>query len=267
MFIQGRAIPLDSVVVVIGANGFIGLETCEKLLVAGYRVDVVKDSVWMHNLFDEKWPGNSSWLLWLTVKKGALLMTPSEASLPYRAAGVIYVSTPIVFYTDPTNVVVANIRSTINTLEAAAKAGVQRYILSSSSKAVETTTYDDTPRYLTAQTYNWESILKAYQGSNEETFKRMLYVYSAGRTLAELAFWSWIAENCVVPDGIFGWGLVGATSSNKMLRAALAGEWSSVPMTLCEHRLNADRKFLEGFLADIEDTSRLIVAAVAKYLP
>jgi NAD(P)-dependent dehydrogenase (short-subunit alcohol dehydrogenase family) len=61
MHIKDPAIPFDSVVVVIGANGFIGLETCEKLLEAGYKVrgtvrDAEKHSTWMHELFDGKWP-------------------------------------------------------------------------------------------------------------------------------------------------------------------------------------------------------------------
>jgi uncharacterized protein YbjT (DUF2867 family) len=62
MIINNPAIPLDSIVVVIGANGFIALETCEKLLQAGYRVrgtvrDVQRHHDWMHALFDKKWPG------------------------------------------------------------------------------------------------------------------------------------------------------------------------------------------------------------------
>ncbi|PKK45015.1 hypothetical protein CI102_12205 [Trichoderma harzianum] len=56
------AIPFDSVVVVIRANGFVGTETCQKLLKAGYRVrrtvwDVQYHRAWMHALFDRKWPG------------------------------------------------------------------------------------------------------------------------------------------------------------------------------------------------------------------
>jgi uncharacterized protein YbjT (DUF2867 family) len=62
MIIPSPAIPFDSVVVVIGANGFIGTETCQKLLEAGYRVrgtvrDVQYHRAWMHALFDHKWPG------------------------------------------------------------------------------------------------------------------------------------------------------------------------------------------------------------------
>ena len=62
MHISDRAIPLDSTVVVVGANGYIAVEACDKLLEAGYRVrgtvrDVERHRVWMHRLFDDKWPG------------------------------------------------------------------------------------------------------------------------------------------------------------------------------------------------------------------
>lgn len=61
MNVPHPAIPLGSTVVVIGANGYIGLETCEKLLGAGFRVrgtveDLKRHGTWMHALFDAKWP-------------------------------------------------------------------------------------------------------------------------------------------------------------------------------------------------------------------
>jgi uncharacterized protein YbjT (DUF2867 family) len=62
MRISDPAIPLGSIVVVIGANGYMGVETCEKLLQAGFYVrgtvrDVEKHRSWMHKLFDKSWPG------------------------------------------------------------------------------------------------------------------------------------------------------------------------------------------------------------------
>jgi len=62
MKINDPAIPFGSTMVVIGANGFIGIETCAKFLQAGYRVrgtvrNVEKHHGWMHKLFDETWPG------------------------------------------------------------------------------------------------------------------------------------------------------------------------------------------------------------------
>jgi hypothetical protein len=70
----------------------------------------------------------------------------------------------------------------------------------------------------------------------------MLIVYSAGRTLAELSFWSWVEENrypfvvnSVCPDGNFGRGLVGATSSNALLKKILAGDWTEALIPLGEY--------------------------------
>jgi uncharacterized protein YbjT (DUF2867 family) len=62
MHISNPAIPLDSIVVVVGANGYMAVETCEKLLQVGYRVrgtvrDVERHQAWMHTLFDKEWPG------------------------------------------------------------------------------------------------------------------------------------------------------------------------------------------------------------------
>lgn len=62
MHITDRAVPLDSIIVVVGANGFIGADTCEKVLQAGLRCrgtvrDAERDRAWMHALFDKQWPG------------------------------------------------------------------------------------------------------------------------------------------------------------------------------------------------------------------
>ncbi|CAG9992992.1 unnamed protein product [Clonostachys byssicola] len=258
MHIKDPAISIDSVVVVIGANGFIGVETCEKLLQAGYKVrgtvrNIEKHSTWMHKLFDEKWPGKFE-----LVEVAEFEKTGTFDAAFKGAAGVIYVSTPVLFDPDPSKVVGSNIRSTINTLEAAAKAGVQRYVLSSSSKAVETTLYNDRRHNITTKMYNWEAVQKTCCGPRDDGFGGMLDVYSAGRTLAELSFWSWVEENnppfvanCVVPDGNFGRGLNGSSSTNELLKTVLTGEWEAVPMPL-------------AFLIDVEDTARLLVAAMAK---
>ncbi|PKK41069.1 hypothetical protein CI102_15418, partial [Trichoderma harzianum] len=99
---------------------------------------------------------------------------------------------------------------TINTLEAASRAGVKRYVLSSSSKAVESTVYDQ-PHKLTKDTFNHKAISKARSGLPTDASERALTMYSASRTTVELAFWHWLktnnppfVANCVIPDGIFG---------------------------------------------------------------
>ncbi|PYH95892.1 NAD(P)-binding protein [Aspergillus ellipticus CBS 707.79] len=176
------------------------------------------------------------------------------------AAGVIYVSTPVLFGSDPEKVVDPVVRGTINTLKAAARAGVQRYVLSSSSKAVEGTVYDR-PHTITVDTFNHDDVRNAREGAAGESLGRLWGVYSASRAAAELAFWAWVKENkppfvanCVVLDGNFGRVLdveninTGLGSSTGMLKNALAGNWDGVFPYL-------------AYFVDVQDSARLLVAA------
>ncbi|KAH7308568.1 putative aldehyde reductase 2 [Stachybotrys elegans] len=257
-----RAIPANSVVVVIGANGFMAVETCEKLLQAGYRVrgtvrDVERHSAWMHALFDEKWPGMFD----------LVQVTDFEADQAFDeafkgASGVIYPSTPILFDADPAKVHRPMIKGVINTLEAASRAGVKRYVLSSSSKAVHPGVFGGHYE-LTTDSYNYEAIEKVKAGPVENSLERIVAVFSAGRALQELAFWEWVATNkpsfvanCVVPDGQFGRILdvenmnVGPSSSTGQLVSALRGDWDKCGFDL-------------AYFTDVQDSARLLVAALA----
>ncbi|RDW84103.1 uncharacterized protein DSM5745_04429 [Aspergillus mulundensis] len=263
MHIEDPAIPLDSTVVVVGVNGYIGVETCEKLLQAGFRVrgtvrDVERHNGWMHALFDKTWSGRFELVQVRDFQENDAFDDAFQG-----AAGVIYPSMPIIFDSDPSKVYDPVIKGVINTLEAASRAGVKRYVLGSSSKAVHSSVYNK-PYELTTDTWNTDAIKEVRNSSSESaTFDRMLAVYSAGRTLAEQAFWQWVKENdapfvanCVVPDGQFGRVLdvqnlnTGATSSTGQMVRALRGEWEGVPLDL-------------AFVSDVQDTARLLVAAVA----
>lgn len=61
MKITNPAIPFNSVVVVVGSNGYMGVESCYQVLEAGFRcrgtVRDIKKNAWMQDLFDKKWPG------------------------------------------------------------------------------------------------------------------------------------------------------------------------------------------------------------------
>lgn len=160
------------------------------------------------------------------------------------ASGVIFVSMPTTFDPEPANVVDPIIRGLTNTLEAAKVAGVQRYVLNSSSKAVDSADYGKPSRELTVDTFNHEAIHEMRNGAADGSFERIVTVYSAARTLAELAFWDWIEKhdppfvaNCVVPDGQFGraldpYNVEHGISSNGQLKAALEGDWSKLGLQL-----------------------------------
>lgn len=153
---------------------------------------------------------------------------------------------PIIFKTDLGEVAEPLIKGVVNTLAAAACAGVQRYVLSSTSKAVDATVYGGPPHELTVETFNHGAVERARRGQATDTsLQRIVDVYSAGRTLAELAFWDWLKENnppfvanCIVPDGQFGRILdvenmnVSDASATGQLRSALEGNWQKCPFPL-----------------------------------
>lgn len=169
------------------------------------------------------------------------------------------------------------VKGTINSLEAAARAGVKRYVLSSSSKAVESTNYNH-PHHITSSMFNYDAIRKACSEPNVDGLDRFVDVYSASRALAELAFWSWVGTNqppfvanCVVPDGQFGRALdpENTSSTFRMLKAAAEGEWDKVFGQVGKHSIFTRHcqwlrlTHLTAYYTDVQDAARLLVAAVA----
>ncbi|KAL6789700.1 hypothetical protein J3E68DRAFT_443518 [Trichoderma sp. SZMC 28012] len=233
MKIQNPAVPFDSTVVIIGANGYIGAETCDKFLEAGYRVrgtvrNVEQHRAWMHGIFDKKYPGKFELVQVVDFEADGAFDEALKG-----AAVVVYVSTPTIFGPDPAQVVDPVVKGTINTLKAAAQANIS------------------------VDTYNHEDLRKAREEPTVPTVERAMAVYGASRAAAELAFWSWVKENdppfvanCVVPDGNFG-RVLDAEQPNGtsvgMLKRVLDGDWSRV-MTL-------------AWIINVEDCALLMVAA------
>ncbi|KAL5335356.1 NAD(P)-binding protein [Aspergillus crustosus] len=264
MKITNPAIPLDSTVVVIGANGYVAQETVHKLLEVGYRVrGTVRDverNAWLDKLFNDKFPGKFELVQVVNFEtEGAF----DEAFK--NASGVIYVSVPVALNPDPAVAVEPIVKGVLNTLNSAAKfPTIKRFVLSSSSKAVESTVFD-VPHKLTKDTFNTVEIEKVRNEPTELTPGRIGTAYSAGRALSELALWDWVKEhkdnapfvvNAVVPDANFGRILdaehvaTGAATSVGMFQRALRGERDGVLPWV-------------GYLIDTQDTARLLVAALA----
>lgn len=152
-------------------------------------------------------------------------------------------SVPTIFDPNAEKVVDPLIRGITNSLAAAA-AGIQRYVLNSSSKAVDATDYGRPRWELTVDTFNQEAIKDIRLGPVDASFARIVTVYGAARALSELAFWDWIKTNnphfianCVVPDGQFGrvlyqYMVEHDISTNGQLKNALLGNWSAIGLPL-----------------------------------
>jgi hypothetical protein len=87
--------------------------------------------------------------------------------------------------------------------------------------------------------FNHDAILQASCGTfgADDFFSKALTVYSAGRALSEIAFWSWVEENkppfvanCLVLDGQFGRVMdkEHTNSTAAMLKSCADGRWDSV---------------------------------------
>ncbi|KAH7208366.1 hypothetical protein BKA60DRAFT_599422 [Fusarium oxysporum] len=213
-----------------------GIETCEKLLQAGFFVrgtvrDVEENRQCMYNLIDIKWPNMFE----------LVHMSDFEAEGAFDEA-----------FKEPV------IKGTINRLAAGARAGVKRYVLSSSSKAVESINYNH-PHHVTSSMFNCEAIRKPCCEPDVDGLDRFMDVYSASRALAELEFWSWVGTNqppfvanCVVPDGQFGRALdpENTAPTFRLLKGAAEGEWDNVFGQV-------------AYYTDVQDAARLFFAAAA----
>lgn len=171
------------------------------------------------------------------------------------ASGVIFVSVPTIFNPDPSKVVDPLIRGLINSLEAAKAANVKRYVLNSSSKAVDSADYSRPARELTVDTFNHEAIEDMRNGDpTDVSFGRIVEVYSAARALHELAFWDWLKKNdeapfvanCLVPDGQFGrvmdmYNVEHGVSSNGQLKNVMEGNWAAIGLQLGKSPVGKNR--------------------------
>ena len=118
---EDLAIPLGSLVVVTGANGYIASNVVDQLLLAGYRVRGCVRSIdrakWLQPLFDGKYGAGKFELVEVPDmgKEGAY----DEAMV--GAAGLCHVATPVMESPDPNIGVTVVVNGTLNALEAAAK--------------------------------------------------------------------------------------------------------------------------------------------------
>ncbi|KAK3116246.1 hypothetical protein LTR53_003617 [Teratosphaeriaceae sp. CCFEE 6253] len=130
------ALPLASLVLVTGANGWLGMHIVDQLLERGYRVrGTMRDSdkaTATANYFREKYePG----MLTTTIVPD--MARPGAFDLAAQGcAGIIHVASVMSYSPDPDIVIAPSIAGAINALEAAAKEpGVKRFVYCSASAA------------------------------------------------------------------------------------------------------------------------------------
>ncbi|RSL84650.1 hypothetical protein CEP51_003753 [Fusarium floridanum] len=232
------ALPLGSLIVVSGVNGFIGSHIADQLLAIGYRVRgtvrSLERSGWLEEYFGQKYETASFELIEVVEidKEGAFDDAVAGAK------GVVHTASINNLDRNPDNVVPKIIAATLGIAKSAAKSpSVKRLVLTSSIAAVA----DPKPgvaEELTKDTYNEEAVEITYSGNIPPGLFGGHTVYAAGKTKAEQAFWQWYKEekpdlvvNTVLPSPCFGRVLSvekqGFGSANAVLKLLFDGDTSN----------------------------------------
>ena len=252
------AIPLGSLILVTGANGYIGSHICDQLLQAGYKVrGAARDTSkaeWLHELFDRTYGPHrfESSIIPDMAKEGAF----DEACKDVK--GICHVASILSFSPDPHAVIPVVVAAARNAASAAAKEpGIVRLVYTSSSTSI-TTPHPGKRFTISTQNWNDKSIEEAWKPPPYEP-SRGYAVYAASKAQAERAMWDFVKEqkpqfvfNTILPDANYGPLLnenIPASTAG-FLRAAFKGDLRPLQIIAPQWMVN------------VQDTARLHVAAL-----
>ncbi|EGY14671.1 hypothetical protein VD0002_g7200 [Verticillium dahliae] len=226
--IEQFIVPGGSIVLVTGANGFIGSNIADQFLRLGYKVRGTtrnpEKHAWVSALFSKKYgPG-----------KFELVAVPdmSAQGAFYQAvkgvSAVVHTASIFTMDPNPHNVIPGTISGTVNALEAAAREpSVKRFVLTSSSTAA-LIPRPNNPLKVTTGTWNDEAVELAYRDPPYEP-QRGLPVYAASKALSEREAWKFMNEkkpgftlNAVLPNINFGASLDSVNQGHPSTSAIVA---------------------------------------------
>ncbi|KAI4129959.1 MAG: hypothetical protein LQ341_006514 [Variospora aurantia] len=259
---QEPAIPIGSLVLVTGINGYIGSHVADQLFQAGFRVrGTVRDETkgaWVKDMFAEKYGEDRIEIV--SVADMGQAGAFDEACK--GVSGVAHVASDVSFSPDPNQIIPGVIAGALNVASAAAKqASVKRFVYTSSSIALAGAK-PDVQYHVDASQWNEEAVAAAW-APPPYTPDRALDVYAASKVQAEQALWKYATEqkpppfvlNTVNPNFNFGTVL-----SDKQLGSTTA---AAIPAIWRSGELPAHfTAFLPQWMVDVQDAARLHVAAL-----
>jgi len=262
-----------SLIVIVGITGWIASYTGLFALKAGYRVrGTVRSMSKAEELRAayEKEGADVSKLEFVTLDD---LMSESQYEAAFAGAvGVIHPALPDIMG-EGAKVVNDIIQSVQIPLRVAAKVGITRFVISSTLGTVVTPGDAETPtdRLLTDKDWN-ERGVQAYMNATEEQKKSeiwFLYVYAAGKTLAEQQAWKYTETSSVpfdltvvVPGLNWGPRLFGQGTRPDFLARVLKGDLKPIsipPVWLVDVRDDAMLHVLA--LSNTEASNKRVFAA------
>ncbi|KAK2013439.1 NAD dependent epimerase/dehydratase [Colletotrichum eremochloae] len=250
------ALPKGSLILVTGANGYIGSQVVNTLLELGHRVrgTVRSDKPWLTELFKNKYGEG----VYEQVVVPHLDDPEALEKVMTGAAGVAIVASDVSLSDDPNAVVPWVVKATETTLAVAAKQpSVKRVVLTSSSFAASGVVPNE-KIYVDESTYNEAAIKAAWDPNTPKELKGAM-VYGASKAEGERAAWKWVEEhkpgyafNTVLPNFVTG----------KILHPQIGGSTMGIARTLLKGELGALPMFMPQLTVDVADVARLHAIAL-----
>ncbi|KAK2001702.1 NAD dependent epimerase/dehydratase [Colletotrichum falcatum] len=251
-----NALPQASLVLVTGANGYIGSHVANILLELGYRVrgTVRSDKPWLTELFKNKYGEG----VYEQVVVPQLDDPEALEKVMTGVAGVASVASDTTLSDDPNAVIPWVVKSTEAILAAAAKQpSVKRVVLTSSAFAASIV-FPDQKTYVDESTYNDAAVKAAWDPNTPKEIKGGV-VYSASKAEGERAAWKWVEEhkpgyelNTILPNFTMGEILHPEIHGSTMgfARAVLKGDVAGLQI------------FMPQLTVDVVDVARLHAIAL-----
>ncbi|KAI4727450.1 hypothetical protein E4T49_04793 [Aureobasidium sp. EXF-10728] len=249
-----------SLILVTGANGYLGCRFSNTLIQQGYKVrGVVRDKTrcaHVQEFFDTKYGPKGHFEM---VEVADLTAEGAFQEVVKGCSGFVHFAVDNSFSPDPEVIVNGSVALTMRALEAAAnEPGMKRFVLTSS--------------YITACQYRMNEVYDVTQDSWNRGFvekawapppytqERALFTYGAAKVQCEEAMWKFMADrkpsfvaNAVLPDFVTGASMPHAKPNVGPMSFALEALWSG----------GDSWKFLgPQWMIDAEDTSLLHLGAL-----
>ncbi|KAJ3541096.1 hypothetical protein NM208_g443 [Fusarium decemcellulare] len=260
---DNRAVKEGSLVLVSGANGFLGSHTADQFLEYGYRVKGTVRNIekhdWLVNFFNNKYGSG----------RLELVEVPDmtvEAAFDEAVKGVTifaHMASDTSLNPNPNNVIPSKISNARNALKAAyGEPEVKRFVYTSSSAALYPVL--DGPGLVVGQdTWNDFSIKEAWKEPPYEP-ERGMAVYSASKTQAEQEVWMFHQEHRHQRPDLVVNTIVPSVNLGKPLDPINQGYRSTsefIPL-LCQGKTFPMHPFFpRQYYVHVQDTARLHVAA------
>ncbi|KAK5690665.1 hypothetical protein LTR17_025902 [Elasticomyces elasticus] len=204
------AIPLGSLVLVTGANGWQGMHVVDQLLERGYRVrGTVRTgdkAVEIACYFGDKYtPGQ------FTTAVIPDMAQPGAFDIAARGcAGIMHVASVMSYSPDPHQVIAPTIAGAINALEAAAKEPTVRRFVYCSATAAAVSQGTGKRNTVTHESWNMAAFKTAWEPPPYNN-DRAYAVFASSKMQTEQAVWRWVrsrrphfAINTVLPNVLWG---------------------------------------------------------------